>query len=150
MIARTALGRTLAVCLSLAVTQAAAPVAHADSSHLVATGDVAARLASRAAERADQVRAVQAALETDEARHQAGLLGASLPKLRAAVPHLSDRELGDLSARAVGLKDVAAGHRHHHDEGLVILGIVLVVAAAVVLIAAAGDESYYDDCGCYY
>ena len=149
MIARTALGRTVAVCLSLAVSHVAAPMAQAETGHLVAADDVAARLASRAAERAAQVHAVQAALDTDEARRQAGLLGASLPKLRAAVPHLSDQELVDLSARAAGLKDVAAGHRHHHDDGLVILGIVLVVAAAVVLIAAAHD-SYYDDCGCYY
>jgi hypothetical protein len=148
VIARTALGRIVAVCLSLAVSQIAAPMAYADGSHLVAADDVATRLASRAAERDAQVRAVQVALDTDEARRQAGLLGASLPKLRAAVPHLSDRELADLSSRAAGLKDVAAGHRHN-DEGLVILAIVLVVAAAAILIAASHD-GYYDDCGCYY
>jgi len=123
-------------------------MAYADGGHLVAADDVATRLASRAAEREAQVRAVQVALDTDEARRQAGLLGASLPKLRAAVPHLSDRELADLSSRAAGLKDVAAGHRHN-DEGLVILGIVLLVAAAAILIAASHD-GYYDDCGCYY
>ncbi len=136
------------MCLSLAVSQIAAPLARADGGHLVAADDVAARLASRAAERDAQVRAVQSALDTDEARRQAGVLGASLPKLRAAVPHLSDRELADLSSRAAGLQDVAAGH-HHNDEGLVILGIVLLVAAAAILIAASHD-GYYDDCGCYY
>lgn len=147
MIARTALGRTVAVCLSLAVSQIAAPIAHADGGHLVAANDVATRLASSAAERDAQVRAVQAALETDEARRQAGVLGASLPRLRAAVPHLSDRELADLSSRAAGLKDVAAGH-HHNDEGLIILAIVMIVAATAIIIAASHD-GYYNDCGCY-
>lgn len=149
MIARTALGRTVAVCLSLAVSQIAAPMAYADGGHLVAANDVATRLASSAAERDVQVRAVQAALDTDEARRQAGVLGASLPRLRAAVPHLSDRELADLSSRAAGVKDVAAGHHHYNDEGLIILGIVLIVAATAILIAASHD-GYYDDCGCYY
>jgi len=149
VIARTALGRTLAASLSIALSQIAVPIAHAESNHLVAVDDAAARLAARAAERDAQVRAVQAALDTDEARKQAGILGVGLPKLRAAVPHLSDAELAYLSTRAAGLKDVAAGH-HSHDEGLIILGIILIVAAAIVLIAAASNGGYYDDCGCYY
>jgi len=147
VIARTALGRSVAVFLSLALSQIAAPIAHADG-HLVAPDDVATRLAARAAEREAQIRAVQSALDTAEARRQAGLLGASLPKLRAAVPHLSDQELADLSSRAAGLKDVAAGH-HHHDDEMIILAIVLIIAATAIIIAASHD-GYYDDCGCYY
>jgi len=145
--ARTIPGRTLAVLLSLGLSQVVAPVARADDGHLLTPDLPSSRVADRAAERAAQVKAVQAVLDTTEARRQAGVLGASLPKLRAAVPHLSDAELADLSARASQVKDVAAGH--HSDEGLVILAIVLVVAAVAVLVAA-GDSGYYDDCGCYY
>jgi hypothetical protein len=144
--ARTAVGRTLAVLLSLGLSQAATPLVYADG-HLVGSGQVSAAVADHAASRAAQVKAVQALLDTDEARQQAGLLGASLPKLRAAIPHLSDAELADLSARSQSVKDVAAGH--HDDDALIILAIVLV-AAGVALLVAVGDGGYYDDCGCYY
>jgi hypothetical protein len=145
--ARTIPGRTLAVLLSLGLSQVVATVVHADG-HLLTPDQASTRVADRAAERAAQVKAVQAVLDTTEARQQAGVLGASLPKLRAAVPHLSDTELADLSARAAKVKDVAAGH-HGNDEALIIMAIVLVVAAVAILIAAGGD-GYYDDCGCYY
>ena len=146
MNARTIPGRTLAVLLSLGLSQVLAPVVYADG-HLLTPDQAASRVADRAAVRDAQVKAVQAILDTTEARQQAGLLGASLPKLRAAVPHLSDTELADLSARAAQVKDVAAGH-HSSDEGLIILAIILVVAAVAVLIAA-GHDDYYDGCGCY-
>jgi hypothetical protein len=145
--ARTIPGRTLAVLLSLGLSQVVAPVAHADDGHLLTPGLPSSRVADRAAERAAQVKAVQAVLDTTEARRQAGVLGASLPKLRAAVPHLSDAELADLSSRASHVKDVAAGHT---DDGLIIVAIVLLVAAAAVLVAVGDDYGYYDDCGCYY
>jgi hypothetical protein len=122
-----------------------APAVHADD-HLLTPDQASTRVADKAAERAAQVAAVQAILETPEARQQAGLLGTSLPKLRAAVPHLSDTELADLSARAAKVKDVAAGH--HNDEALNNMAIVLVIASVAILIAA-GHDGYYDNCGCY-
>ncbi len=146
MNARTVVGRTLAVLLSLGLSQVVAPAAYADG-HLLPTDQASAVVADHAAARAARVEAVQAVLNTEEARREAGVLGASLPKLRAAVPHLSDVELADLSARAAKVGDIRAGH--HDDDALVILAIVLVVAG-VALLVAAGDNGYYDDgCGCY-
>jgi hypothetical protein len=149
VIARTTLGRTLAVFLSAVVSQISAPAVYAAEGHLVPASRVASRLADRAAERLQQMQAVRAVLDGDVARTQAAAMGLSLGKLRAAVPHLSDAELADISARAARVKDIAAGHRHHHDDGLVIIAVVLVLVGLALLIALEGNN-YYDDCGgCY-
>ena len=73
-------------------------------------------------------------------------MGLNASKLRAAVPHLSDAELQDLSARAQGTKDLAAGH---HNDSLAIVGLVLLLAGLAVLVAVADPDDYYDDCYCY-
>ena len=148
MIARTTLGRTLAVFLSAVLSQIYAPVVHATEGHLVPPTQVATRLADREAERLQQVQAVQAVLDGDIARSQAGVMGLNIGKLRAAVPHLSDAELADISARAAHVKDVAAGH-HHHDDSLLIVAVILLILGIALLIAFA-DHGHYDDCGgCY-
>lgn len=144
--ARTILGRSVAVFLSVALSQVAAPVAQAATSHLVDSDQVVSRLMSQAKTREAKVKLFQDALATPEARSQARVLGVSSEKLRRAVPHLSDKELADLSQRATSVKDVAAGHRS--NDGLVILGLVLLLAGLAVLVAV-GDDGYYDDCGCY-
>ena len=149
MIARTTLGRSLAVTLSLALSQVLSPVAQAATPHLVTGPEVTARLAQSAALHEQQVRLVQEALDTDASRTQAQSMGLSLPQLRAAVPHLSDAELKDLSDRAARVKDVTAGHRGGGDEGLIILAVVLLLAAVVILVATNYDNGYYDPCYCY-
>lgn len=155
MLVRTTLGRTLAVSLSLALSQIAVPAAQAaegptahggSGGHLVDPGTVAARLVARAQSREEKVRLFQDALARPEVQKQARSMGFSPDRLRAAVPHLSDRELADLSARAGRAKDVVAGHSS--DDGLVILGLVLLLAGLAVLLAVSGDNGYYDD-GCY-
>lgn len=149
MIARTTLGRPLAVVLSLSLSQLAVPAAQAAAPHVVDPQKVAARLAERAAAREAQVKLVEQALDATATRQQAGVMGLSVERLRAAVPHLSDNELQDLSQRAARVKDVTAGH-HGSDDGLVILAVVLLLAGLAILVAAGGyDDSYYDDCGCY-
>ena len=55
-------------------------------------------------------------------------MGADPDRLRAAVPHLTDRELADLSARAAQVKDVAAGHHGGGDGALILIGVLLLVA----------------------
>lgn len=145
MIARTTLGRSVAVVLSLALTQVGS-LAQAATTHVVDTQQMAGRLAERAAEREAQVKLVQHALDTEAARQQASAMGLRLDRMRAAVPHLSDGELQDLSRRAEHVNDVAAGH--HDDDGLVILALILLLAGLAIL-AAVGDTGYYDDCGCY-
>jgi hypothetical protein len=146
VIARNVLGRTLALSLSFALSQAAVPVA-ASSSHVVDPSQVVNRLLDHAKSREEKVRLFQAALATPQAQQQAKALGLSAEKLRASVPHLTDAELADLTTRAARAKDVAAGHSD--EDALVILGIVLLVAGLVVLVAVAGNDGYYDDCYCY-
>jgi hypothetical protein len=145
VIARTTLGRALAVSLSFAVSQAAAP-AQAAATHLVDSKQVVDRLLAGAKSREDKVALFQKALLTPEAERQAKVMGVSAEKLAAAVPHLSDKELADLTARASRSQDIVAGH---HDDGLIILGVVLLLAGIAVLVAVSNNGGYYDDCYCY-
>jgi hypothetical protein len=159
--ARTTWGRALAVWLSVGLTQAAVPAASPAapapglaSGHLVDQGQVARRLLERAKTRDERVKLFQEALATPEARQKARSLGADPERLRAAVPHLTDRELADLSARAAQVKDVTAGHGGGANGAIVMLGILLVVAGIAVLVAVADDnyydeDYYWDDCWCY-
>jgi len=158
--ARTTWGRALAVWLSVGLSQAAVPaVAPAAPSpglangHIVDQGQVAHRLLERAKTRDERVKLFQDALATPEARQKARSLGTDPDRLRAAVPHLTDRELADLSARAAHVKDVAAGHHGGSDGALIMLGILLVVAGIAVLVAVGddhySDDYYWDDCWCY-
>jgi hypothetical protein len=144
--ARTTLSRSLAVVLSVALSQALAPVAFAAGSHLVETHEVGARLAEEAAARQARVALVQSVLDGPRARQQAGVMGLQAERLRAAVPHLSDAELADLGQRAEQVKDVAAGY---HDDGLAIVGLVLLLAGLAVLVAVSDSGDNYDDCYCY-
>lgn len=159
MLARTTWGRALAVWLSVGLSQAAvpavspaAPAPGLASGHLVDQGQVARRLLERAKTRDERVKLFQEALATPEARQKARSLGADPDRLRAAVPHLTDRELADLAARAAQAKDVAAGHGGGNGA-LVMLGILLVVAGIAVLVAVSddyySDDYYWDDCWCY-
>jgi hypothetical protein len=149
VIARTTLGRVLAVSLSIALSQIAAPLARAaEGGHMVAPGTISARLVARARSRDEKVRLFQEALAKPEVQKQARSMGLSPDRLRAAVPHLSDIELQDLSARASRAGDVVAGHST--NDGLAILGLVLLLAGLAVLLAVAADDYYYDDdCYCY-
>lgn len=149
MIVRTTLGRVLAVSLSIALSQIAAPLAQAaESGHVVAPGTISARLVAQARSRDEKVRLFQDALAKPEVQKQARSMGFSPERLRAAVPHLSDRELQDLSARAGRASDVVAGHST--NDGFVILGLVLLLVGVAVLVAASSDGYYEDDsCYCY-
>jgi hypothetical protein len=156
--ARTTWGRALAVWLSVGLTQvalpaavSAAPAPDVPAGHVVDRGEVARRLLERAKTRDEQVKLFQEALGTPEARQKARAMGQDPDRLRAAVPHLTDRELADLSARAAQVKDVKAGHGGG-DTALVMLGILLLVAGIAVLVAVSDDyydDDYWDDCWCY-
>jgi len=156
--ARTTWGRALAVWLSVGLSQVAAPaVAPAapapgvSEGHLVDQGQVARRLLERAKTRDERLKLFQDALGTPEARQKARAMGVDPDRLRAAVPHLTDRELADLSTRAAQVKDVAAGHGGS-DGALILLGVLLLVAGIAVLVAVSDDyyhDDYWDDCWCY-
>ncbi len=158
MLARTTWGRALAVWLSVGLSQVAVPAAAPaapgpglPAGHLVDQSQVARRLLERAKTRDERVKLFQEALATPEARQKARSMGADPDRLRAAVPHLTDRELADLSARAAQVKDVAAGHGGG-DGALILLGVLLLVAGIAVLVAVGDDyyhDDYWDDCWCY-
>jgi hypothetical protein len=156
VIARTTWGRALAVWMSVGLTQvaapavyAAAPAADATAAHVVDPAQVARRLLENAKTRDEKVKLFQDALATPEARAQARARGVDPDRLRAAVPHLSDRELAELSARALKVKDVAAGHHDDGNGALILIGVLLLVAGIAVIAAAAHDDGYWDDCGCW-
>jgi hypothetical protein len=154
VLARTTWGRALAVWLSVGLSQVAVPAVAApnlSSGHLVDQAQVARRLLERAKTREERVRLFQDALATPEARQKAHAMGVDPDRLRAAVPHLTDRELADLSARAAEVRDVAAGHGGGNGA-IVLLGVMLLVAGIAVLVAVSGDyydDEYWDDCWCY-
>ena len=147
MIARTTWGRALAVWaerrrVPASRTRGPRRGARSGGNHLVDQSQVARRLIESARTRDERVALFQAALGTDEARQQARSMGADPDRLRAAVPHLSDRELADLATRAALVKqDVAAGHRRHGgpQAALVVVGVLLLVTGIAVLAAVAGD-----------
>jgi hypothetical protein len=157
--ARTTWGRALAVWLSVGLSHAAVPALAASaptpglaSGHIVDQAQVARRLLERAKTRDERVKLFRDALATPEARQKARSLGADPDRLRAAVTHLTDRELADLSARAAQVKDVAAGHGGSNGA-IILLGVLLVVAGIAVLVAVGDDyyddDYYWDDCWCY-
>jgi hypothetical protein len=157
VIARTTFCRALAVWLSAGLVYAAVPARAAEtpapsgSGHVVDQGEVARRLLDSAQTREQRIKLFQDALSTGEAQKKARAMGADPARLRAAVPHLTDRELADLSARATQVKDVAAGHGGS-DGALILVGVLLLVAGIAVLAAVADDgyyDDYYDDCWCY-
>lgn len=139
------LRRFTATALALSLVGLGAPHAQA-APHVVGQGQIAERLLEAAETREARVRLFGEALAAPDAQKQARAMGLDPARLRAAVPHLSDKELADLSARALRVKDVRAGHG---GDGLAILGIMLLIAGVAVLIAAS-DDGYYDDyCYCY-
>ena len=158
MLARTTWGRALAVWLSVGLSQVAvpavvpaAPAPGLTDGHLVDQSQVARRLLERAKTRQERVKLFQDALATPEARQKARAMGADPDRLRAAVPHLTDRELADLSTRAAQVKDVTAGHGGT-DAALIMLGVLLLVAGIAVVVAVSDDyyyDDYWDDCWCY-
>ncbi len=150
---RTVLGRTLAAIVSLALVNATAPIVQA-APHLVDPAQMTARLVEQAQSRQAKVELFQQALAAPEVKAKAEAMGLDANKLSQRIPHLSDKELADLSARALRVNDVAAGHHDHGDgSGLIILGVALLIAAVVVLAAAAGDDwdtwDDWDDCDCW-
>jgi hypothetical protein len=113
----------------------AVPVARADD-HLVSSGAAQQKLTEAAAERANNLRAVEGVLGSIRASKVASAAGIDLGQVRASLPQLSNADLRDLSHRAAALKvDPAAGHYHDSEDALVF--VIVVAAAALVLIAVA-------------
>ena len=125
---------SLAVAAALAAILAAPPAFTED--HLLSRDMAQARLAAAAAERRQELDAVDRLLATPEAARAASSVGVDLAAVRATVPSLSDAELADLSARAAALEaDPVAGL--DHDIKL-LLEIFLIVAIVILVLRAIG------------
>ena len=113
------------------------------------------RLLDAAKTREERVALFQRALDAPEVKDRARAMGLDAGRVRAAIPHLSDKDLADLADRASRAKDVKAGHSSHgSDSGVIILGVALLIAAIVVVAVLAdetgcGDYYYEDDCCCW-
>lgn len=96
------------------------------------------RLAQAAAQRQQDVVAVERVLSSPAAARVASTLGVRLEPLRAGVPALGDREIRDLAARAARLRGDPVAGFHNSDPSVDdLLKIFLIVAIVVILIEAA-------------
>lgn len=150
-------GRGLVWALSLGLIASAVPVS-ADSPQATSKGGprivdratVLARLVESAQTREARVKLFQDALDAPAVKQRAQAMGVDAGRIRSAIPHLSDKDLADLAARASKAQDITAGYGGGPESTLVILGVVLVVVGAVILVALAEEDEYcddyYDDC----
>lgn len=103
--------------------------------HIVAPEAVQSRLSEAAAQRAQDLAAVQDVLSTPLAQEAAASVGADLDRVRAGVGTLSNAELSDLAARASVLQsDPVAGAMDRNMRLLVMVALILVVILLVLAV----------------
>ncbi len=125
--------KKLCALLAIATLLFAPPLAKADD-HLVSRGAVEARLASVAAERAQNLSSLDRTLSSPRAGQAAAIAGLDLTGLRKGLPSLSDSDLRDLAQRAAALEgDPAAGY-HYHDDAVELLVVVMLLAAVAIVV----------------
>ena len=128
--------RSTKIGLALAAALLIGPGLATAQDHVVPSTAADARLAQAAAERLQDVTALQGALTGPLAEKAANSVGADLGAVRSAVPTLSDGELRDLAARAAALhSDPAAGLDHDVEQLL----IIFLIVAIVILVIKAVD-----------
>ena len=127
--------KSLAV-LAVAAAILSFPAAKATASDHVATPDaVQSRLEGAAAQRAQDLAAVQDVLSTPLAQEAASAVGADLGRVKAGVSSLSGAELSNLAARASVLQsDPVAGAMDRNMRLLVMIGLVLVIIILLLAI----------------
>ena len=114
--------------LSAVLAMLLVPAPGSAQDHLVTSEDLQARFAAVAAERAENLRTVEAALSSPAAAEAAALVHADLGRVRAGVSSLTNEELRDVAARAKLLTvDPVAGAN-------AVLLVLAVMGAAVLLI----------------
>jgi hypothetical protein len=155
-------GRSLVWVLASGLVASAIPVS-ADTPMTTSKGGprivdrnaVVTRLVESAKTREARVLLFQKALDAPEVKERAKSMGLDASRVRAAIPHLTDKDLAELADRASRAKDVTAGHGSHgSDSGTIILGVALLVAALVVVAVLAGESGcgdyyYEEDCCCW-
>jgi hypothetical protein len=124
--------RTLAL-VAVAATLLSCPAIEG-SDHIAAPDAIQARLAEAAAQRAQDLAAVDAVLATPLARETAASVGADVATVRAAVPSLSDAELADLSARAAALQSDPVAGMDRQMRLLLMIALILVIIVLVLAI----------------
>ena len=129
--------RKLSAILALVSMLFVAPLA-VGADHVVSREASERRLADAAAERASDIRSLDALLTAPGADKAAALAGLDLGRARQVLPGLNDADLSDLAQRAAALTaDPVAGHRYHDATDTLML-VMVFAAMAVVLIAVAG------------
>jgi hypothetical protein len=108
----------------------------AAETHVVSPQAVRAELEASAAQRAQDLAALNGVLASPGAAQTARRYGADIRVARQALAGLSDSELRDLAARAQSLRmDPAAGLSHDVNDLLV----VFLIVAIVILVIKAVD-----------
>ena len=124
--------RTLAL-VAVAATLLSCPAGEG-ADHIAAPDAIQSRLAEAAAQRAQDLAAVDAVLATPLARETAASVGADVETVRAAVPSLSDAELADLSARAAALQSDPVAGMDRQMRLLLMIALILVIIVLVLAI----------------
>jgi hypothetical protein len=127
--------RTRLALIPVALLALSAGFAAADD-HLVTSEAVQSRLTEAAAQRAQDLAAVDTALASPLAQEAASTVGADLGRLRAGVPTLSDSELRDLATRASVLQSDPVAGMDRQMRLLVMIGLILVI---IILLLAILD-----------
>ena len=113
------------------------PAAGSAQDHLVTAGNIQARFAAAADQRAENLRTVQAALSSPAAAEAAALLHADLGRIRARVSSLSDEELRDVAARAEALTVDPVAGTHPALLVLAVIGAAVLLLFLLLLILCA-------------
>ena len=125
---------TLTILSLAAVVLAGGPALAAD--HLLSPETAQARIAAASRQRQQDRATVEASLSTPAAETAARLVGARLPRVRAAVATLADAELRDLAERSAALQsDPVAGL----DPDIKLLLEIFLIVAIVILVFKAID-----------
>ena len=109
------------------------PAAGSAQDHLVTAGNIQARFAAAADQRAENLRTVEAALSSPAAAEAAALVHADLGRIRARASSLTDEELRDVAARANALTvDPVAGA----NPVLIVLAVIGAIVVLALLVAS--------------
>jgi hypothetical protein len=124
---------------SLAVLAAAAAILSlpagyaAAGDHIVTPAAVQSRLSDAAAQRAQNLAAVQDVLSTPLAEEAAASVGADLDRVRTAAATLSDAELSDLAARASVLQSDPVSGAMSRNTRLLVMGALILIVIILLL-----------------
>jgi hypothetical protein len=118
---------------ALAIIVAVPCAVMAQSDHVVSPADLQRQAAAVTHMRQENIEKVRSFLSSPMAEETMQKAHIDSGQVKAAVPNLSDEELGQLSARAdKAQRDFAAGYLNTRDIALIILGVVVIILIIVI------------------